>query len=228
MLAPDRIRLLYGPYATPSAPRGAVLFDEARDCEVVVRGLTDARKPWPIGIPMGGRGRSLIVFGGLANAVRRESAIAICHWWGVTGQTVTRWRKALQVPVTNEGTHRLRSEYTDEDWSIKTRKKGHAKNGDPQRRAKIAAAKRGEPRPWRVIKKMIDAKTGSKHSAEAKAKMSAAHKRLGTRPPKAGRVCGAHNETDAQRCLLPSGRVETGGTPLLICWTKTFATGARL
>ncbi len=52
MLATDRIRLLHGPYATPRVCLGAVLFDEARDCEVVVRGLTDASISWPIGIPI--------------------------------------------------------------------------------------------------------------------------------------------------------------------------------
>ena len=157
MLASDRIKLLFGPYPLPRLRQGVVLFDEARDCEVVVWGLTDGRFPWPIEKPKGGRARSLIVFGGLADAVRRESAIAICYWWGVTGQTVTKWRKALGVPVTNEGTHRLRSEYTDEPWSIEARKKGQAKNGEPQRREKIAAAKRGVPRPWSVIKKLIAA-----------------------------------------------------------------------
>ena len=109
---------------------------------------------------------------------------------GITGQTVTKWRKALGVPETNEGTHRLRSEYTDEPWSIEARKKAHAKNGDPGRRAKIATAKRGKPRPRRVMEKLIAARTGSKHTPEAKAKMSAAHKRRGTRPPKAGPPAG--------------------------------------
>lgn len=37
---------------------------------------------------------------------------ALTHARPYTGQTVTKWRKALEVPLTNEGTHRLRSEYT--------------------------------------------------------------------------------------------------------------------
>ena len=68
------------PLATPHAPLGTVLFDQARDCEVLVWGLTGARIPWPIGKPKGGRARSLVVFGDLADAVRRESAQAVCHW----------------------------------------------------------------------------------------------------------------------------------------------------
>ena len=91
---------------------------------------------------------------------------------------------------------------TPEEWSVEARKKPHAKNGDPDRRAKIAAAKRGVPRPWSVIKKLIDAKTGTKHTAEAKAKMSAAQKRRGTRPPKAGRAWTAE-EDEAVRTMSP-------------------------
>jgi hypothetical protein len=39
--------------------------------------MTDAPIPWPIG--KRGRGRSLVVFKGLAKAIRRESNQAICH-----------------------------------------------------------------------------------------------------------------------------------------------------
>src|SRR5262249_56605199 len=45
----------------------------------------------------GGRARSLVLYGGLAQAVKRESAEAEAHHWGVTAQTVTIWRKALDV-----------------------------------------------------------------------------------------------------------------------------------
>jgi len=202
MLPSSRIKLLFGPYITPRVRLGDVLFDEARDCEVVVCGLTDAQLPWPIGKV--GRARSLVVFGVLAEAVRKESAIAVCHWWGITGQTVMKWRKALGVPVTNEGTHRLRSEYFGEDWAADARRKAHAKNSDPARRAKISAAKLGKPRPWKVIKKLIEAKTGTKHTAEAKAKMSAAQKARDAWPPKAGRAWTA--EEDELVRTLPAAK----------------------
>src|SRR4051812_43075632 len=100
----DKTRLLFGPYATPVAPRRAVVPCEVRG-EVVVVGLTDGRIPWPVG--KRGRAKALVVFGGLARAVRTESATAVCHWWGVTAQTVTKWRKALGVPVLNDGSRRL-------------------------------------------------------------------------------------------------------------------------
>src|SRR4051794_1917545 len=70
-----------------------------------VAGISDARIPWPF-VRMGRP--ALIVTPELARAIRRESNAALCYWLGVTGQTVTKWRKALGVLVTNEGTRRLR------------------------------------------------------------------------------------------------------------------------
>src|SRR5438046_2085080 len=103
----DRLRLLHGPYRTPRFQRGSVVRCEVRG-EVVVTGLTDARIPWPVG--KRGRAKSLVIVAGLARAVRRESGVAICHWWGVTPQTVTKWRKALGVSPVTDGTRRLRRE----------------------------------------------------------------------------------------------------------------------
>ncbi len=85
--------------------------------------------------------------GDLARAVRRESAQAVAHWWGITPQTVTKWRQALDVGPTNEGMRRLHHDYWEEPWALEARAKAVAKTGDPVRRAKIAAAKRGKPRP---------------------------------------------------------------------------------
>jgi hypothetical protein len=73
-----------------------------------------------------GTGEVHVVYGPLAEAIRRESNQAVCHWWGVTPQTVTKWRKALGVDHT-EGTSRLRSEYRFEPLFIATRRRGHAK-----------------------------------------------------------------------------------------------------
>jgi hypothetical protein len=86
---------------------------------VVVTGLTDAPVPWPLGRRPGRsvRAGSLVLCGDLAEAVRRESALAICYHWKVTPQTVSLCRKALGVGAVNEGTHRLRSAYTAEPWA---------------------------------------------------------------------------------------------------------------
>jgi hypothetical protein len=40
--------------------------------------------------------------------------------------------------------------HADEAWAEEIRKKAQAKDGDPERRAEIAAAKRGKPRPTPV------------------------------------------------------------------------------
>src|SRR5262245_37596403 len=66
-------------------------------------------------------------------------------------------------------------------------RKAWAKSGDPARRAKIAAAKLGIPRPPAVVEAMRRANLGKRPSAETRRKMSEAHRRRGARPPKAGR-----------------------------------------
>jgi hypothetical protein len=67
------------------------------------------------------------------------------------------------------------------------RKKGQAKNQDPERCRKISEAKKGVPKPAYVVEAIGRIWRGKKMSAELRAKMSAAHKARGTRPPKAGR-----------------------------------------
>lgn len=172
----DRFRLL-GTYRTPRVRVGAVLTCEARDCDVIVTGYTDARVPWPVGRRPRLAAKALVVYGDLARAVRTESNQAVCHWFGVTPQTVSKWRKAMGVGLTNDGTHRLRSDYQHEPWARRARKKAHAKSSDPERRRKIAAAKLGIPRPRHVIEAMRKGRTGKPQSEEARAKMRAAHAR---------------------------------------------------
>jgi hypothetical protein len=45
---------------------------------------------------------------GLVEAVRRESGVAVAHWWGVSSDVVRKWRRALGVGVVNEGGSLLR------------------------------------------------------------------------------------------------------------------------
>src|SRR5439155_13710510 len=123
----------------------------------------------------------------LSDAVRRASAQAGPHWFGVTPQTVTRWRKAVGIGPVTEGTHCLRHDYFEEPWALAARQKGQAKGNDPTRCAKIAAARRGKRRPAHVGKAVAAAHRGKPHSAETRRKMSEAHRLRGTRPPKAGR-----------------------------------------
>ena len=73
----ERFALHFGPYHTPPFDYGDVVMDEVRG-EVTVVKLSAAKIPWPIGKLR--QGRSLIVYGGLADAIRRESNQAVCHW----------------------------------------------------------------------------------------------------------------------------------------------------
>ena len=178
----DRFRLL-GSYRTPRFRVGRRVRCLDRG-EVEVAGVRDGPIPWPV--CKTARRRALIVYADLARAIRRESAQAVGHWWGVRPDCVRKWRKALGVRAT-KGTSRLRSAYCGEPWFTAGREKPVAKAGDPDRRAKIAAARRGKPRPWHVMEPAHEARRGPRHTEETRRKMSEAHRRRGTRPPKAAR-----------------------------------------
>src|ERR1700730_5252613 len=90
--------------------------------------------------------RTIVLYGGLFKAVRRESSLAIQHWFGVGPSTVSQWRKALGVEADTEGTSRLRSEVSQTTPAIVAGlAKAHGMAKDPERRAKIGAAQRGKP-----------------------------------------------------------------------------------
>jgi hypothetical protein len=168
----DRFRLL-GTYPTPRMRLGTVLSCEHRDGDVIVTGYSEGRIAWPVGRRKGAGGRGLILYGDLARAVRRESHLAVRHWFGVGHQTVSRWRKALGVGFSTEGTVRLKSDYNQEPWAHAARKNAVAKARDPERRRKIAEAKRGKPRPRHVIEAMRKGRTGKPHPPDVRARISA-------------------------------------------------------
>jgi hypothetical protein len=150
--------------------------------EVVITGMTDAPIPWPVG--KGGRGRhSLVVYKGLARAVRRESNQAVARSWGVDPQTVSKWRKALGTGRATKGTSRLHREYAFEPGLTAGRLKAWAEARDPERRRKIAEARRGKPRPTHVIEALHASWRGRRHTAESRRKMSAARRRSGQLVP---------------------------------------------
>src|SRR5262245_45832682 len=93
-----RFRLRFGPYQTPRFRPGDVVRCALRG-EVVLCGLSDSRIPWPTGRRRGReRGRpAIVLYGALAEAVRRESAQAVGHWFGVGPVAVWKWRRALRV-----------------------------------------------------------------------------------------------------------------------------------
>lgn len=105
MRNPKPPELYFGPYRTPRYKRGSIVVDYSRG-QVRVVGLSDARIPWPLGVSTTGA-KSLVLYKGLASAVRKESSKAIQHWWKISEAPVTRWRQALGVEKYNRGTNLL-------------------------------------------------------------------------------------------------------------------------
>jgi hypothetical protein len=188
MTDPDRVKLLFGPSRTPPFRCGQRVLCEARGL-VVVCGLTDASIPWLVcrGIGKSSGRTSLVVFDDLAVAIRRESAQAVAHQWGVSDVTVSKWRRLLDVPQNNQGTLRLRREYAKEPGVKDGLRKAQARAQAPERRRKIAEARKDKPRPPGLMKTMHEANRGRKASAQTRRKQSEAHKSRGTWPPSAGR-----------------------------------------
>jgi hypothetical protein len=198
----QRLQLRFGPYKTPKFKYGAVVQCEVRG-DVVIVGMTDSLIPWPLGRPKGMRGRaSLVVYDGLADAVRREANQAVQHWWGACHSAVWKWRRALEVPLTNEGTLQIKSELTEEPWAREAWRKAHAKARDPVRCEKIAASKRGKKRPAHVIETLRKANTGRKLGKSHRQKLREVHKKLGTRPPWIGEPWTSE-EDELLRTLRP-------------------------
>jgi hypothetical protein len=123
--------------------------------------------------------------GDLERAIRTEANAAVCHWWGVTPQTVSKWRRVLGVGPVNPGTSQLRRERLLPRVHEMVALIDHS---DPVRNAKIAEAHRGKARPLRDKLPMWQAARGRPLSAEHWAKISAANRRNGNRPPKDGRA----------------------------------------
>jgi hypothetical protein len=80
----DHFRLL-GTYRTPRFRYGNSVRCEVRG-EVVIVGLSDGPIPWLVGERRRGR-PCLVVYRGLARAVRRQAEQAVAHWWGISEQT---------------------------------------------------------------------------------------------------------------------------------------------
>jgi hypothetical protein len=177
----DRYQLHSGPYKTPLFRYGQRVECEVRG-EVILVGLSNGRIPWPLGRIPGNSNRALVVFKGLAKALRKESATSVCHWWGVTPQTVSKWRGAINVEPNTDGARKLREAHARRNWS-KVKPRLWSKLHDPEVADKIAAAKRGKPRPVEAIEKMRLAKLGRKLPPEHRAKMSEAQKRTRVERP---------------------------------------------
>jgi hypothetical protein len=173
--------------------------------------MSDGRIPWPLTRHKRGK-PFLIVCGGLAKAVRRESEIAVAYWWGVTAQTVWQWRKALGVLQVNEGTARLYHDYAPERLPPEVQAKARAAANSPAANAKKAAARQGKPAHPNQAKALAAGRRKNQ-SPEARRKRGESHRRRGTIPSTAGRPWTA--EEDALLGTMPDEDVtqKTGRTP---------------
>jgi hypothetical protein len=136
----ERYRLVHAPYAAPCCRIGDQLSCEIRGW-VTVRCMSDGLIPWPMTKVRGNR--AFILCGDLARAAQQEAAIAVCHWWGVTPQTVTKWRAVLDVPEYSEATRRLHREWMPERVPPEVHARAIAAANTPEANAKKAAAKIG-------------------------------------------------------------------------------------
>jgi hypothetical protein len=164
-----RHKLHFGPYRTPLFRYGQRVQDELRGLVRIV-GSTAGLIPWPIGRQ--GRSKAIVLYKGLARAVRREAAAAVMHAWNVGPATVNKWRRALGVARWNEGDVLIKAA------NGKRNKTGiaamHATARDPERCAKIAAARRGRRRPSEVVEGIRRRMVGKRLSATTRKKMSEA------------------------------------------------------
>ncbi len=179
-------KLLFGPYRPPRCRVGGNLRCVVRG-PAVVRGMSDTPIQWPFTHRNSvDRRPSLIVCGDMVDAIRKESASAVAHHFGVTAQTVTKWRKALGVDRQTPGTVDLQRRTVDQHFDEETQAKVIASTKRPERNAKISAARRGKPRPKHVLEALQRANAERNPSVETRKRMSDAHKRRGTIPPAAG------------------------------------------
>lgn len=220
MLKSVRYKLHFGSYRTPSFKYGQKVEDMSRG-EVVIVGLSNAKIPWPIAIQV--RSKSLAVYGGLAKAVRLEAASTVAYWWGVTVQTVTKWRRRMGIaPRSTPGDKLLCQEIAKEPRFAEMQRAAWAKAQDPVRRAKIGAALRGRKRPRHVIDAVVASRKGVPVSAKTRAKMSASQKQSGIWPPAAGEPWTQREDRHC-KTLPPAEVVQRTGRTLRAVWSRRAA-----
>jgi hypothetical protein len=144
--------------------------------------------PWPL-VSRSPNARVLpALAGGLVRAVRTESLQAVARWWGVSGSTVLKWRRALGVPENTPGTLRLRQVHADCNLHTPaTRAKVAAANRDPARAAVTVTRLRGRRRPPEVVAKMRAALAGRVLTRDWRGNVCRAKKQANRRYPAAGK-----------------------------------------
>jgi hypothetical protein len=187
----DRYKLVDGPYRSPRCRLGRKLRCKIRGW-VPVRRITDARIPWPQTLVH--NNRTFILTGDLVKAVRRESATAICYWWGVTPQTVSVWRKALDVGRATEGSSRLWQQNAERVMTEEVRRRAVAAANTPEANAKKSATRRrGKPMLPGAREAFRRHREGPR-TPEHRRRIGEALRRIGHRPPDGARLWTAEEE----------------------------------
>jgi hypothetical protein len=174
----ERFRFL-GTYRTPRFRYGRKVLCEVRG-EPVITCLSDAPIPSPIG-RRGCERPSLVVYKGLARAIRRESEQAVCRWWGLCPTTVWKCRKDLGVGIATEGTSRLHREVV-ERTSEAMRPRGQ-EGPRPPAPGEDRRSTSGKPKSPHVLEAMHGAWRDSRPTKESLRRMSETHRRRGTLVP---------------------------------------------
>jgi hypothetical protein len=180
----DRHNLLHGPYRSPRCRLGKKLFCEIRGW-VPVRRISTGRIPWPQTLVHSNR--AFILTGDLVEAVRRESETAICYWWGITPQTVTVWRKALDVVRASAGSSRLWQLNVAEVMTPDVRRRAVAAMNTPEANAKKSAARRGTPPSPKSVAALV-ARNKLPRTPEHRRRIGEAMRRISHRPPDGARL----------------------------------------
>lgn len=205
---------LLGEYQTPAFQVGNVVECAVRGSVKIV-GVTAGRIPWPTAKRITGRKSAtpaIVLFDCLVDAVQKESNQAVCHWWGVTGQTVSQWRKALGIGRSNPGTSRLHAANYRDHVGEAMRKALLPALRSPERRAKISAAKLGKPRPDLSERNRL--RRGAKLSTEARQRMKEAWQRHGFVGGKKGARAWTAAEDELVRTLPTAEVVRLTGRTL--------------
>lgn len=152
--------LIAGPYNPPKVRIGDWLDDEI-DGAVVMGGWSTGPIPWPKRKKTGNS--SLILCGDLVRAVQTESSLAVQHWFGVSGGTVWKWRKALNVGRQNcPGTHKLYQELAPTKLTPERAAKGRAICATAEVIARMADGKRGKPAHPKTLIALSKGRSGPK------------------------------------------------------------------
>ncbi len=105
---PDHLSIaLIGRYRAPRYRYGEIVADATRG-DVIITRTSSAPIPWPMGKILSSRKPGLVIFAGLFEALSTESAVAICHHWGINPQTVSKWHGLLGIDQKTLGALRLR------------------------------------------------------------------------------------------------------------------------